>query len=449
MPENNKKWSRKYEKCIKCGKTEKRHLGRGLCSKCYQIDIDSKHKGQQLSKGMASNLFTKEYLIQKYHSEEKSLSDIAWSGGCTRSFVSKKMKEYGILTRDLSQARILALKQKKIYYDHIDDSTGIFKRITHEKKNVNEDFFSEWSTKMAYVLGVIYTDGWIYIKERNYIISIGQKEPELLDKIKDLMDCNAKLSFSPKKDYNGVVSGELYILSLFSRKIVEDLLKLGVTQRKSLTIKFPTMPTKYVRHFIRGCWDGDGGIWFDKHSNNYATSFTSGSKDFIYSIEKELHEAGLPKRKIYSKNNSYKFKYTGNQISILYSYLYNQVSSKMYLSNKYDLFRKTYYLNKDTFFTRTRESHRFLKSFRGPENTTEKKIITYFGKDSNNTSMYTIIVRAANFDNQEENKLILYELNELGFQVYCKMIHKIEATFTGVFHEVLQKYEKLFFAGWK
>jgi len=30
-------WSRQYEACVKCGETARKHLARGLCSRCYQL----------------------------------------------------------------------------------------------------------------------------------------------------------------------------------------------------------------------------------------------------------------------------------------------------------------------------------------------------------------------------------------------------------------------------
>lgn len=36
MLKNGKKWSRKYNKCIICGTTEKEHKAKGLCKKCYE-----------------------------------------------------------------------------------------------------------------------------------------------------------------------------------------------------------------------------------------------------------------------------------------------------------------------------------------------------------------------------------------------------------------------------
>lgn len=35
MNEETKKWSRLHEHCVKCGRTDRRHEGKGLCIICY------------------------------------------------------------------------------------------------------------------------------------------------------------------------------------------------------------------------------------------------------------------------------------------------------------------------------------------------------------------------------------------------------------------------------
>jgi hypothetical protein len=72
------------------------------------------------------------------------------------------------------------------------------KRVRHQLLTI-----SPWSSEMAYVLGVIYTDGNLFIASQNDIryrktyavkrLSISQKEPELLEKVLKLMKCNSKL----------------------------------------------------------------------------------------------------------------------------------------------------------------------------------------------------------------------------------------------------------------
>lgn len=60
--------------------------------------------------------------------------------------------------RTKTDARKLALDSGKVFFDR-KLSDGETERIYLRKHKINETFFSSWSDKMAYVLGVIYTDG--------------------------------------------------------------------------------------------------------------------------------------------------------------------------------------------------------------------------------------------------------------------------------------------------
>ena len=58
-----------------------------------------------------------------------------------------------------------------------------------------------------------------------------------------------------------------YKLSIAYAKLSDDAYKLGVVYNKSLVLTFPTfdiVPEKYMNHFIRGYFDGDGCVWDGK-----------------------------------------------------------------------------------------------------------------------------------------------------------------------------------------
>ena len=243
-----------------------------------------------------------------------------------------------------------------------------FERITEDgarsfvllrKVSVNEDFFSSWSSSMAYVLGVICTDGnlnpgrirepWRSRSTSTIpTITVAQKEPELLEKILHLMNCDAKLIFHKERVYGSVKAGALYQFQIPNERMYDDIANLGLTPRKSLTLQFPNVPSECVRHFIRGCWDGDGSVYINKQTNDVSASFVSGSLQFVEAIIRNLVTAGLPERKIKRNNRitpSYYFRYTGSQVPMLYHYLYDNVPDTEYLERKFMLFRLSSEIN--------------------------------------------------------------------------------------------------------
>lgn len=58
-------------------------------------------------------------------------------------------------------------------------------------------------------------------------ISVYQKEPELLEKILHLMDCDAKLSFRKEMIYGKIKSGALYQFSISNEKLYDDLVRFS------------------------------------------------------------------------------------------------------------------------------------------------------------------------------------------------------------------------------
>lgn len=345
-----KKWAHDFDKCVCCGTTIILHASKGLCRRCYE-----KYQYKRINPHMylppkeKTMVLSKEYLLQEYIKNNKSLSDIAKEYGCTRQFIFKKLKEYGIPGRKKRDARLMALERNKISYTRT-DKAGNVREVTHQKSEIDEYFFSYWSAPMAWVLGVIYADGTLdsgrrfgetaKIKQsREPRVSISQKEPEILEKIKALMRSNQKLLFSKRREWANTIAGECYHLVIRHLQIFRDLTKIGLTPNKSLTITFPDVPKEYLWHFIRGCWDGDGCLSIDKASGQINAGYVSGSKIFIEKFVEILkRELSLEKISIFHRGNSYEFKLHTKNCLQLCHYLYDGVSPDLYLSRKFNVY---------------------------------------------------------------------------------------------------------------
>lgn len=231
---------------------------------------------------------------------------------------------------------------------------GPDRRIQGTKQNVNVDFFKRWSPEMAYVLGFFSADGGMFINSGgSKYIQFTSTDKEILIKIKRLMDANHKIGIK-KKNSSNLGWKECYLIQIGSKEMYNDLLKLGFTPKKDLTLKFPKIPNKYLGHFIRGYFDGDGSVSFGtykrKSRNNKVTfyiltSFISGSKNFLSKLSKELHlianiNKGYLGRK--SNNSGYQLSYSINDSKKLFRYMYGDISSIIdyYLERKYNKFVK-------------------------------------------------------------------------------------------------------------
>jgi hypothetical protein len=348
----SKPWSRKYERCIRCGENETRHVAQGLCARCYEEEANSRNRGYRSSGQRYSKKLTEQYLHKEYVEKKRSAIDIAIDSGYTRQGVGKALKKYGIEIRNQSEASELAFRRGKKIVKRIDDQ-GKESFTTLEKTDLNENFFSSWSPQMAYVLGLFYTDGhvdpgWKREPERKShrqaSVRISQKEPELLEKISTLMKTNARFRYRKQYQYEHTVAGALYTLEFVNEKLYEDLFSLGVTPRKSLTLTFPDVPTELVGHFLRGCWDGDGTVHFsNRNKAQHYAGIVSGSREFIQSIADQLYTEGIlnvidhtPIRIHPNGEKSFDIRVKGKQnLGKLFHYLYDGSDSAVRLDRKY------------------------------------------------------------------------------------------------------------------
>ena len=177
------------------------------------------------------------------------------------------------------------------------------------KYTLNETFFSSISSEeQAYCLGLLYSDGSVHKQKSTWIIQFTQTENR-----KNLVELFNTLIGSNKSVYSKIQSNNkiTYFCSVSSKIMGEDLIKLGCTPSKSLTLKFPTfISTELMPHFIRGLFDGDGCIWEGKRKKMIVKdkNIKSGKRERI------IHNV--------------KFTYTGNVqfVSDLQKYLYSKLS---------------------------------------------------------------------------------------------------------------------------
>ncbi len=262
---------------------------------------------------------TRDKLIELYINNKESLGDIARSHSVSRIAIYKKLKKYGIKQRSKSEARIEAQKQGKLPQQFFD---------------INENFFSSWSPEMAYVLGLVITDGGI---SNTGQVSLSMNDRELLEKVKKVMGSAHKII--PSKHQKG-----FYYYHFSREKLVKNLEKLCVVPRKSLIVKFPEVPEAYLPDFIRGIFDGDGSVFFDKRRPKFPlrSKFVSGSEVFIEGLQRALENLGMPKRTIYkqkTKNGwSYMFIYDHKDSVKLFNILYKNTQNGLFLDRKYRRF---------------------------------------------------------------------------------------------------------------
>ncbi len=271
-----------------------------------------------MAKGLRIRL-KKEELRRLYLIEKRSLEDIARLYGASRVAVWKYCKDEHLTRRSRSEARLEAQKKSKVPQGYFD---------------INEDFFSKWSQEMAYVLGLIATDGCI---SKSGTVSLCINDRELLEKVKLAM--GSEHTIKPHKHQRA-----LYGFRFARERLTTDLNNLGILPKKSHTIGFPNVPDVFMADFIRGVFDGDGSVYFEKRSRDYPVraAFVSSSQEFIEKLEIALQRLGLPKRAIHEQKTKngihYKFRYSHENSKKLFEIIYYNIQNGLFMERKYKKF---------------------------------------------------------------------------------------------------------------
>lgn len=193
------------------------------------------------------------------------------------------------------------------------------------KYTVNEDYFKTWSNNMAYILGFFAADGMV--ARDSQLISFSQKEKYILEDIRQ--EIGSDHPIYQNKHTN------VYMLNLNSKIVKNDMINIHmITHNKSQKIVFPNVPDKYLSHFVRGYFDGDGYINYNK----YSVTFVGGSECFMEKLYRIVKNIGLDPQ-IRSFQNHFRIHITGRKsIKVFSDWIYS--NKDLYLKRKYEEFAK-------------------------------------------------------------------------------------------------------------
>lgn len=174
----------------------------------------------------------------------------------------------------------------------------------------NPDLFAAWTPEEAWLAGLIWSDGCLNEPGRStrrtwgWRLTLGVTDKELIDHAATLMQV-AILTSSPKDRKSR------YDLKLNRAEPIARLRAIGLEPRKSLTARFPDLPDRVLRHFIRGCFDGDGSVGIHPRNTRYnaargwppdphLNACLCGARPFLEGLQEVLHrQAGIAPKKVY------------------------------------------------------------------------------------------------------------------------------------------------------
>ncbi len=195
---------------------------------------------------------------------------------------------------------------------------------------MTQTVFSEWSPESAYLFGLFYADG--HLRKNLHSAGIATKDKQLADLVHILVSG----SWIKEKQYP-VKDGERVLSRIFFDKATRWALhKMGMPAGKKFDIlQWPAIPPECARDFVRGFFDGDGGI-----SDKTTLSFYSQSVGFLETIERIGGALSCYRRKPRLSHNKrcYSLDYSSiPEVALWGMYMYLYPTTGICLERKRDL----------------------------------------------------------------------------------------------------------------
>lgn len=175
-----------------------------------------------------------------------------------------------------------------------------------------------WSPELAYLVGLITTDGCLSSDGRH--IDFTTNDKELIGFFKKFLNLKNKIA---RKRSGYTKRWSAYHIQFGNVTLYKWLVKIGLMPNKSKQLKSLLIPDEYFFDFLRGSLDGDGSIskYFDPvypNSLRLYLSFSSGSLPHLLWIQNTIKKS-LKVQGFFSQGNGvHMLKYgKSNSIALL------------------------------------------------------------------------------------------------------------------------------------
>lgn len=194
----------------------------------------------------------------------------------------------------------------------------------------------KWTPNLAYIVGLITTDGNLSKDNRHIIFTSTDKQ--LLRTVNySLKKKNKIFTYFPNK----IGKKAFYRLQVGDVILYDFLISIGLFPNKSLTLGKLKVPAKYFSDFLRGHLDGDGSIiYYKDRYNTYLNPkyiydrlfvyFISASKNHILWLRNLIYKLKevkgsfqqLKNKTQKGKNYNYRIKFSTKEAKIILNWIY-------------------------------------------------------------------------------------------------------------------------------
>jgi len=189
--------------------------------------------------------------------------------------IDKKIYELIIKDNESGIGTKMLFKKYKVYPDTI---SNFFRKnnipLIREKKDIGTnikysidfEYFNNINTpQKAYWLGWLWADGCIHKTNYSISISLQEKDGQILERLKKHIKAENPILIKESIGKKGQTL-KYNTFTIRSKRIFNNLLLVGMTPKKSLTVAWPKdLKDDLVKYFIRGYFEGDGCIFHKKY----------------------------------------------------------------------------------------------------------------------------------------------------------------------------------------
>ena len=269
----------------------------------------------------------KKQAIYNYVELHQGLQTAGKQFGISQFMMEKILKEYGIKKRTYTEAKQIG-----------------------RKYTCDDNYFKNQNNEMAYILGLIASDGSISKKENLVAIQLQEEDKYILEKIREMTKTQRLLEEYIRRE----TGHKIYSFRNWSSEWKKDLAHYGICPQKTFTLQPPLfLNKKYNIDYIRGYFDGDGSIYRIESQNRVFFEITGASKimiDWIYDqLTNQYHIYTNKKTQETLANGTvmYKIKIGDKtELKKLYNLLYDE--KNFYLKRKKEKFENLLNIPRDS-----------------------------------------------------------------------------------------------------
>ncbi len=214
--------------------------------------------------------------------------------------------------------------------------------LNYDYRKLNRELDSNYFSvidceEKAWLLGLLFTDGSVRKignKTGQIRLSLQLQDEPTINMIKEILHLDCKTQYDKREGKEAVG------FEFVNEQIFNDLKNFGIVPNKTYYTKglyLDKIPEELQRHYLRGLFDGDGGLTFSGNIYEISVDFTSYFKETVEDFQKAI-DIKLDKKEhniIQVSENKSRCAWRGRQQCLkILSYLYEDAS--FYLKRKYD-----------------------------------------------------------------------------------------------------------------